>query len=218
MRAVRTTRVQQAGETRERLFRAAVRLFARGGYHGTTIDQVAREARVAKGTFFLYFATKDAVITELVRLQTGAALQARADAKGTPVDRLRATVMTLGEQAGMNRKVSRAVLQATLSSPAVGGESGALFDQVFAEMIEDARDGQGQRLLSRPPDAETMASALMASYLGAALHFTNYRESPPLAEVLAPLVDANLRGFLNTDAQKEVPRATPRPRLVSRHR
>ena len=43
--------------TRARLFEAAVRLFAKHGYAATSVEQITREAGVAKGTFFVHFAT-----------------------------------------------------------------------------------------------------------------------------------------------------------------
>ena len=47
---------------RDRLYDAAVTLFREQGYENTTVDQIARRAGVAKGTFFNYFPTKDAVL------------------------------------------------------------------------------------------------------------------------------------------------------------
>jgi len=190
MAAERTARQLRADDTRARLFAAASELFAARGYHATTVDAIAKRAGVAKGTFFVHFATKDAVITELVRIQTRQARRARAAALPEgPLAALRATVLMLGEQAGFSREVSRAVLSATLDNAHVAGDTAALFDEVFNEMIADARAAIGK-------DGELLARALMASYLGAALHFTSSRKSGPLLEILAPLVDANLEGFL----------------------
>ena len=47
---------------RDRLYDAAVTLFREQGYEHTTVDQITRRAGVAKGTFFNYFPTKDAVL------------------------------------------------------------------------------------------------------------------------------------------------------------
>src|SRR5947199_5834618 len=102
----RAQRRAGAVDTRARLFAAAVRLFAEHGYADTTVDRIAREAGVAKGTFFVHFVTKDAVVTELVRNQVRQARKMRDRTLaqgGTPVDALRATVMSLGEQAATNR-------------------------------------------------------------------------------------------------------------------
>jgi AcrR family transcriptional regulator len=49
-------------ETRERLFRAALRLFAERGYLETTVEDITDAADVGKGTFFNYFPTKEHVL------------------------------------------------------------------------------------------------------------------------------------------------------------
>ncbi len=41
------------------LLEATRRVIARNGFQGTTIDRVAEEAKVAKGTIYLYFPTKE---------------------------------------------------------------------------------------------------------------------------------------------------------------
>jgi len=43
---------------RRRILEAATELFVQHGYRKTSVDDVAREARVAKGTVYLYFKTK----------------------------------------------------------------------------------------------------------------------------------------------------------------
>ena len=52
-------------ERRERLYEAALELFRAQGYEATTVDQITRQAGLAKGTFFNYFHTKDAVLRYL---------------------------------------------------------------------------------------------------------------------------------------------------------
>jgi AcrR family transcriptional regulator len=212
MAAQRTARQLRADDTRARLFAAASELFATRGYHATTVDAIVKRAGVAKGTFFVHYATKDAVITDLVRIQTHMAKKARAAALPEgPLAALRAAVMMLGEQAGFSREVSRAVLSATLENAHVSGDADALFDEVFVDMISDARAAIAAGELgrsSRPRDGELLARALMASYLGAALHFTSSRKSGPLLETLAPLVDANIEGFMEA-AHDHSPRTRP---------
>ncbi len=55
---------------------AALQLFLGQGYHATSIEQVAAEAGVARGTFYLYFDDKEALFRSLV----GAALDPAIDA------------------------------------------------------------------------------------------------------------------------------------------
>src|SRR4051812_5151679 len=207
MAAQRTARQLRADDTRARLFAAASELFATRGYHATTVDAIVKRAGVAKGTFFVHFATKDAVITDLVRIQTRQAKKARAAAMPDgPLAALRATVLMLGEQAGFSREISRAVLSATLENAHVAGDADLLFGEVFDGMIADAKAAAGTK------DGELLARALMASYLGAALHFTSSRKSGPLMEILAPLVDANIQGFMSPEATHASTSNGPRSR------
>lgn len=191
----------QAEETRARLFKAACKAFAERGYHQANVADIAGAAGVAKGTFFAHFGTKDAVITELVRGQVATARHARAVAleTGTPVDALVAATMTLAEQAGRSRGLSRAVLAATLENQQIGTDADALFVTIFDEMVADARAARARRMLLPRRDPEALAHALMASYMGAVLHFSSSPSPRALTEVLAPLVDSNLAAFVKED-------------------
>jgi AcrR family transcriptional regulator len=51
---------------RENLLRIAREVFARKGYHQTKVDDIARAARVAKGTLYLYFPDKSSIMQELL--------------------------------------------------------------------------------------------------------------------------------------------------------
>jgi AcrR family transcriptional regulator len=55
-------RERHRAETRERLFRAALQLFAERGYLETTVEDITEAADVGKGTFFNYFPTKEHVL------------------------------------------------------------------------------------------------------------------------------------------------------------
>lgn len=55
-------RERKKEETKEKIFRAAVKLFRDKGFENTTIDDITERADVAKGTFFNYFHKKEAVL------------------------------------------------------------------------------------------------------------------------------------------------------------
>ncbi|WP_224984441.1 TetR/AcrR family transcriptional regulator [Geomonas agri] len=62
-------RAKRSEETRERIFRAALNLFAEKGFNATTIEAITAAADVGKGTFFNYFDNKESVLLEYRELQ-----------------------------------------------------------------------------------------------------------------------------------------------------
>ncbi len=55
----------------ERILDAAVRVFARSGYHGSSMASVAQEAGVAAGTIYLYFERKQDLLITLFQRDLG---------------------------------------------------------------------------------------------------------------------------------------------------
>jgi len=58
-------RIMRKGEKRARLLEAALKLFERYGYKKTAVDDIAREADVAKGTVYLYFRNKRDIMSSI---------------------------------------------------------------------------------------------------------------------------------------------------------
>jgi AcrR family transcriptional regulator len=62
----RTPQQARSRRTREQILQAAVACFEKHGYEETTSAAIARRARIAVGTFYLYFADKRAILLELL--------------------------------------------------------------------------------------------------------------------------------------------------------
>ena len=56
-------REQKKKETRNRIFEISLRLFKEKGFEGTTVDEITKEAGIAKGTFFNYLPTKESLLS-----------------------------------------------------------------------------------------------------------------------------------------------------------
>lgn len=54
-------------ETRNKLLRAAEKVFAEKGYYEASIVNITQEANVANGTYYNYFTTKKEIFDELIR-------------------------------------------------------------------------------------------------------------------------------------------------------
>jgi AcrR family transcriptional regulator len=79
MSRAKRARIKPPAERREDLLQAAQHQFLKRGVAATTVDQITATARVAKGTFYLYFASKDEVLAAL-RLRFAQELLARIEA------------------------------------------------------------------------------------------------------------------------------------------
>lgn len=62
-------RAKRSEQTREKIFRAALKLFGERGFNATTIEAITAAADVGKGTFFNYFENKESVLLTYRELQ-----------------------------------------------------------------------------------------------------------------------------------------------------
>lgn len=72
-------REQERARRRQAILAAARVVFAQDGFHRATVEAIARQAEVGKGTVYLYFESKEAILAELV-LQALAELVTRLQA------------------------------------------------------------------------------------------------------------------------------------------
>lgn len=56
---------RRSGDKRDRILKAAVKVFARSGFHATRVSEVAKAAGVADGTIYLYFKSKEELLFSL---------------------------------------------------------------------------------------------------------------------------------------------------------
>ncbi len=65
MSAAAGARTVRTGDKRDRILRAAVKVFARKGFYASRVNEIASAAGVADGTIYLYFKSKDEILTSL---------------------------------------------------------------------------------------------------------------------------------------------------------
>ena len=54
-------------ERRNQILEAALRVFARLGFHESRMDDIAQESKLSKGALYLYYKSKDAIIAAILR-------------------------------------------------------------------------------------------------------------------------------------------------------
>lgn len=86
---VKTRREEYAALTRSAILDAALELFGSDGYDVSSIDAIAKRARVSKGAFYHHFSDKkaifDEVLREQMRLGTAEVVEAMVAAQGDSV-------------------------------------------------------------------------------------------------------------------------------------
>jgi AcrR family transcriptional regulator len=88
-------------ETRQGLLEAALALFRENGYDETTVEEITDRADVAKGTFFNYFPSKEALLSELTVWQFSQlrdTLDVSQGAPASPLARIKLLVRFLHRQ------------------------------------------------------------------------------------------------------------------------
>lgn len=118
-------RERHRAETRERLYRAALGLFADRGFLDTTVEDITEAADVGKGTFFNYFPTKEHVLGafggERIAAVQKALDRARAT-RGSVLDVLKDLAADAAGQSKENPALLRAIYAAHASCGAVREE------------------------------------------------------------------------------------------------
>ncbi len=162
-----TTKEEVLREFRVReILDAACRVVARHGFQGATIDRVAEEAHIAKGTVYLYFHTKEELLRAAVEqgIQTFTSQVRMAVAEvSTPLEkisRLVATSLQLGDD---NRDFFKTLLleRHFLAAAPDNPEAVHMLDLYLAHIrfIEEVIQGgvHSGALRSHPVDASAFA-------------------------------------------------------------
>jgi AcrR family transcriptional regulator len=115
-------RQRRAAETRLRLFRCALQLFAERGFPNVTVEDITEAADVGKGTFFNYFDGKDHVLGVMAEIQLGKVQEALEQAtigKRSVQSVLRRLFERIAEEPGRSPDLARAFISSFLGSEVV---------------------------------------------------------------------------------------------------
>jgi AcrR family transcriptional regulator len=115
-------RQRRSAEIRERLFSAALELFAQKGFAETTVEDITEAADVGKGTFFNYFPSKDHILLAFGEMQLAkleSAITAARQTNEPMPEFLRSLGVRMTQEPTRNPSIIRALLQAYLSTTPV---------------------------------------------------------------------------------------------------
>ncbi len=168
-------RERRRAEVRERLFRAALALFAERGFNATTVEAITEAADVGKGTFFNYFPAKEHVLGALAQIQLGKVEAAVHEARGSharvrPV--LRKLLNALAEEPGRSPALFRSLVIALQSNEAVREWIGQTLARGRGMLVELFTLGQKRGEIRRDHKPEGLALALQQGFFGTLMLWT----------------------------------------------
>jgi len=173
-------RQRRSAEFRERLFRAALELFAQKGFSETTVEDITEAADVGKGTFFNYFPSKDHILLAFGEMQLGKLESAIAAARqtGEPMPEfLRSLGVRMTQEPTRNPAIIRALLQAYLSTTPVRAAMMDLQRRVHALHTQMIQLGQDRGEIRNDLPAAEIAHVFRQTIFGTLLIWSLYGDA-----------------------------------------
>ena len=173
-------RQRRSAEIRERLFRAALNLFAQKGFLETTVEDITEAADVGKGTFFNYFPSKDHILLAFGEMQLSKLEAAIATARQTnePMPEfLRSLGVRMTQEPTRNPAIIRALLQAYLSTTPVREAMMALQRRVHALHTQMIQLGQDRGEIRGDLPAAEIAHVFRQTIFGTLLIWSLYGDA-----------------------------------------
>ncbi len=189
-------------ERRRQILAAAKAVFADAGYHGASIHAIIERAQIARGTFYLYFASKAAVFDSILD-QALADLRARIhrievdDPKALPPQvQLREQVVATLTYIVQDRPLATLLLSAG-NTPDV--EAAERIEQFYGEMRDLLRRALESGLeigLLRKCHPELVSAALLGLIRGVIEQLVRKNNELTVEDVVNEMLMVALRGVL----------------------
>jgi AcrR family transcriptional regulator len=175
-------RLRRAAETRLRLFRCALQLFAERGFSSVTVEDITEAADVGKGTFFNYFESKEHVLGVMAEVQLGKvreALSAAGQGKQTIHAVLHRLVLRLAEEPGRSPSLARAFISSFLASASVRKIIERKIQEACGMIAEIVAAGQKRKEINPRLMKDRVAIQLWQTCMGTVLLWS-LAGAPPL--------------------------------------
>ncbi|MFD7127179.1 MULTISPECIES: TetR/AcrR family transcriptional regulator [Streptomyces] len=190
---------------RDLILKAAVRVFARQGFAATRVDDVAGEAGVAKGSVYLHFDSRDALLTaafEEYRAHSRAVIQQARTGPGDGLERLARLVRSVLDMVVAEPELARILIDlwaAGRQGAASGVDIAAVYREyraVIAELLADA-EAEG---VCRAGVGAGHAAVAVGAIEGCLVQWI-VDPTLPVAELTAPLLDVCVAGLRRGGAE-----------------
>jgi len=187
-------RADRRARTAQDLVNAAQQVLAAKGYHGAKVADIAREAGVGVGTFYLYYPTKEAVFLELVEAAASQLRTQMVDATAQahdPAEISRRRIEVFFHFAAQHRDLFRIVFGHDASFHDVVRKAQDIF---VADIVQNLRGGMDAGIF-RAGNAEVWAQAMVGMCIQAVSWWVEH-EDVPADEVAGQIAEIAQHGMV----------------------
>lgn len=201
MRSTRSTTNSQRStvqDKREAILRAAIKVFARNGYFNSKVADIAKEAKVADGTVYLYFKNKDDILHSIfdrtMELFIAEGRKELAEIED-PREKLRKIARLHLEGMGSDRNLA-IVFQVELrgSTKFMEEFSAAGFAEYLNVIREAIEEGQRKKIFRVDLNAKVCSKILYGALDEMVTNWILSKRRYKLAPMAEPVLDIFLRG------------------------
>jgi len=190
-------RERKTAATRDRIYRAALELFSERGLSSVTVEQITQRADVGKGTFFNYFANKEAILTDFGADQLARIEQAveRGEIQGPPPARLQQLLQVLASHPLLTPALARDLFTSALNNQRVTEVEGPTIWHIQGLLAGIIREGQESGDFRRDWCADEAALFALGQYFLAQLSWCTGFSDVSLAQTVDDFVMKALAGL-----------------------
>lgn len=205
-------RERQKQRRRDRIFRTAINLFREKGFHQTTATDIAKASHVSRGTFFNYYAYKEAVLLDfgaqlLSELREQALIElGQRESPLEVLHRLWGRLADVSEQ----ERVLLSPLAYELLNPDPERAKSAFEALPLGDLIADIlRPLKLRGKLRQDMSLERISRSIADVYLLSALRWAAYTPGRQLKEEMKKFLDLMLDGAVARETSKREKAAKP---------
>lgn len=198
-----TNKVTEKLQTKKKeILKAAREVFAENSYQGTSIKAIAKKAKIATGTFYLYFTNKDALINMIVEEMFHELLACikRERANYTDsFDKLQASMEACIKLFIKEKNMAKILL---VQVPGVNNAFNVKLIEIENELIKLTKEDLDElKSQGRIPDEDTFITALafVGSFRQVIINWLRQGKPENLEEACTTLMKYNLRGMGKSD-------------------
>jgi len=187
-------------QTRERIIKAAAKEFAEKGFYNTQISHIVESAGVARGTFYIYFKSKEEIFEEILK-KVVEELRKRikpVDISRDPVDQVKENIKGVIDYALENKELAKIILFRSCE-PNYAKIIESFFEEVVNLISSSLQKGINLGIL-KPHDTQVVARVILGG-VKEVIKSLIYKEGVDSERVAEELLKFCLGGVWNVNGR-----------------